>query len=462
MEVKVSMENSEAGYKSVSIYSNSGIILEEVTDRTNLREACKTVQKNKGAPGIDGVTVLEYACMRETKGYKELSQIIDAGKYRPKPVKRVYIPKANGDKRPLGIPTVEDRVVQQAIANVLSDFYDEKFSDNSFGYRPNRGCRDAIRRAIKYANEGREWIIDLDLSKFFDTVNHSKLLQVLSKDIKDGRVISLIHRFLRAPVSENGKVSEKTKLGTPQGGPMSPILANIILNECDEMMDKAGIKFVRYADDMMIFCTSKKAAERTLNRVTKFLEDKLFLKVNKEKTKILNYSKGTQFLGFSLTKRVPKHIKETCPRCTIYVTVHQKKREKFIKEMKETLDRRAPGGIEATMNRYNRKLRGWHNYFKGGIPQIWMKRTDAWLRRRIRQLYWKQWKKPSRRLEEFKRLNPKSPKLGEYAYSSNSYWRMSKTKQINSTLTNSTLFNIGWLTLSELNTQYVAKMSRND
>ena len=450
------------GYTGLSIFSNIEVTLDQVTDAYNLNKACRRVTSNKGAPGIDGLSVEEYAARRAVQGYDDLIKKIEDGKYRPQPVKRVYIPKANGDMRPLGIPTVEDRVVQQAIANVLSNFYESKFSDNSFGYRPGRGCRDAIKRAIKYANEGHEWIIDLDLSKFFDTVNHSKLLQVLSTDIKDGRVISLIHRFMRAPVFENGYVTPKTTIGTPQGGPMSPVLANIILNECDQMMDKTGIKFVRYADDMMIFCKSKEAAQRTLNRVTRFLEGKLFLKVNKEKTKILKCTQGTQFLGFTLTRRVPKLIRKIAPKCTVYVKVHEKKRMKFIQEIKETLDRRCPGGFEKVQKRFNNKLRGWFNYFKGAIPLSWMNQVDSWIRRRIRQMYWKQWKKPRKRMEEFHKLNSRSPELGQYAYSSNSYWNMAKTKQIHSALSNAKIQDMGWLNLNMLNAQYEAKLGGNN
>ena len=453
--------SNQSGYTGFSIFSLGEICLEEVTDGYNLEKALKCVARNKGAPGMDGVETKDYALHRQIAGFKDLIDDINAGTYRPKPVKRVYIPKENGDKRPLGIPTVEDRVVQQALANILSKYYEEEFSDNSFGYRPGRGCRQAVKRALKYVNSGKQWVIDLDLSKFFDTVNHSKLLQILSEKIKDGRVISLIHKFLRTPIYENGVVSPKSKQGTPQGGPVSPILANIILNECDQMMDKENIKFVRYADDMMIFCKSKEAAERTLNKVTKFLEKTLFLTVNKEKTKILWYTDGTQFLGFTLSQYVPKHIKQIAPKCKVYVKVHPKKREKFQKGIKETLDRRAPGGIEETKKKFNQKIRGWFNYFKGSIPQKWMEETDAWMRRRIRQMYWKQWKTPQNRMENFSKLNPKSPSRRDYAYSNNSYWRMAMTKQMHNALSNRTLTSMGWLSLQELNAQYLQEMSGN-
>ena len=294
------------------------ITLERIVDKDNLKEAFKKVVSNKGGAGVDDMETFELKDYIETHPY-EISSSVLRGEYRPSPIKRVYIPKDNGEQRPLGIPTVKDRLVQQAIALVLTEEYEKVFSDNSFGFRPSRGCHDAITRALEYLNSGLEWVIDLDLSKFFDTVNHSKLLQLLSDKIKDGRVISLIHRFLRAPITEDGKVDKKTTIGTPQGGVISPVLANVMLNELDQLLDSRGIKFVRYADDMVIMCGSKKAAERILENVTNFVEKKLFLKVNKDKTKILHASEKSQFLGFGFTTRVNQknavsHAKVLCYR----------------------------------------------------------------------------------------------------------------------------------------------------
>ena len=320
------------------------VTLEAILDKQNLKAAFKSVVANKGAPGINGTTTEELRQWFHANPHL-ISTSVAQGKYKPLPIKRVYIPKDNGDKRPLGIPTVQDRFVQQAVAQVLSDYYEMRFSDNSYGYRPNRGAHEAINKALGYLNEGYIYVIDLDLSKFFDTVNHSKLLQILSRDIKDGRVIF-----------EDGKVGPKTTIGTPQGGCISPVLANILLNELDQLLDNRGIRFVRYADDMVIMAKSQKAAERILGKVKDFLENKLFLKVNEQKTKISIASSESQFLGFSFTKSVSKQRRERNPKATWFATVHQKKRDKFKEKVREILDRKAPGGIEAVQVKLRRSM----------------------------------------------------------------------------------------------------------
>lgn len=425
------------------------ITLERILDKDNLTKSFKKVVGNKGSAGVDNMEPKDFeGYIRENPGL--ISTSVLNGTYRPKPIKRVYIPKDNGEKRPLGIPTVTDRFVQQAVALVLSEEYEKVFSDNSFGFRPNRSCNKAVTRALEYINSGLEWVIDLDLSKFFDTVNHIKLLQLLSDKIKDGRVISLIHKFLKAPICEDGKVSKKNTIGTPQGGVISPILANILLNELDQLLDSRGIKFVRYADDMVILCGSKKAAERILANVTKFIEKKPFLKVNTDKTKILQASEKCQFLGFGFTQKVAKWKKELYPTQKFFAVVHEKKQSKLIKVLRVITDRRAKGGIENVKRTLKLKLQGWFNYFKDAIPMSWMIRLDKWLRRRIRQLLWKQWKKPKNRHREFAKRLTKCPSLDEYAYSSNSYWRMARTPQINKALSIKNLENEGWVSLKGL------------
>ena len=420
------------------------ITLARILSHGTMVEAIKRVIANKGGAGVDGMKTGEILEYIRSHPY-EISESVRKGTYRPKPIKRVYIPKDNGDKRPLGIPTVIDRFIQQSIALVLSEEYEKIFSDNSFGFRPGRGCRNAIDRATEYVNSGLEWVIDLDLSKFFDTVNHSKLLQLLSDRIADGRVISLIHRFLRAPISEDGKVGKKNTIGTPQGGVISPVLANVLLNELDQLLDSRGIKFVRYADDMVIFCGSKKAAERILANVTSFIEKKLFLKVNTDKTKILHACEETQFLGFAFTTRVSAKRRKEHPTWKFFPIVHKKKRLKLVESLKTTLDRRAKGGIDVVKRRLLLKLRGWCNYFEGAIPRSWMEDTDAWIRRRVRQLLWKQWKKPSKRKEEYTKRVKYVSITDADSFSTNRYWNMARSQLLHRMLPNMVLAREGWV-----------------
>ena len=426
--------------------NTTAVTLERILDRNNIYAACKQVKANKGAPGIDGMTVDELQPYINGSDYpQQLTQAVLNGTYKPKPIKRVYIPKDNGEQRPLGIPTVLDRVIQQATAQILSELYEPIFSENSFGFRPGRGTKDAIARATEYVNSGLNWVIDLDLAKFFDTVNHSKLLQILSDRIKDGRVISLIHKFLRAPVSENGHIGKATALGTPQGGCISPILANILLNELDHNLEKNNIKFVRYADDMVVFCGSCRAAERILSNMKNFIENKLFLKINETKTKIIKVSNKVQFLGFSFTYKVKAKRKILNHLQKWFPTVHLKKLTKVKNAIKEILDRRAPGGLQTIKDKLAGKIRGWCNYYKKCIPVKWMKQIDGWIRRMIRQIYWKQWKTSESREVNFKLLCVGAPTKENYAYSSNSYWKMARTLQINKALSNETLADVGWV-----------------
>ena len=303
----VSAEQKE--YAEVFNYSKitekSGVIadywtsnlLDLILRKDNLNKAYKQVKKNKGKGGIDGMQVDELLpFLRENQ--ESLIQEIREGKYKPNPVRRVEIPKeTKGEFRKLGVPTVVDRVIQQAIAQELTPIFEEQFSENSFGFRPKRGAHDALRQCQQNANEGYVYVVDMDLEKFFDTVSRSKLIEVLSRTIKDGRVISLIHKYLNAGVVANGKF-ERTEIGMPQGGPLSPLLSNIMLNELDKELERRGHRFVRYADDCMIFCKSRKSAERTLENIIPFIERKLFLKVNRKKTEVAHISK-VKYLGYT-------------------------------------------------------------------------------------------------------------------------------------------------------------------
>ena len=420
------------------------ITLESILEKDNLNKAFRQVVSNKGTAGIDDMTVDELEPWIRTHPH-ELKNRIQSGKYRQHPVMRVYIPKDNGEKRPLGIPRVIDRLVQQAVAQELSREFEPIFSDNSYGFRPNRSAHDAIRKVIANANDGYEYVIDLDLAKFFDTVNHSKLLQVLSETIKDGRVISLIHKFLRAKIMDEGKVTTPT-IGTPQGGPVSPVLANILLNELDKELDKRGHHFVRYADDMMIMCKSQRAAQRTYESITKFIEKKLFLNINKDKTKICHLSEDVKFLGYTFIKRQLKNDETT----KWHASVHRKSLAKLKVKIKELTDRRCPKGWSTTKTELNTVLRGWFNYFRLGIRKSLVTTIDGWTRRRIRQMYWKTWKKISTRIKELEKLGINKDKAYQWGNSSKSYWRIAGSFILCKALTNKAIKEKGWSLLSDL------------
>ena len=420
------------------------ITLESILEKDNLNKAFRQVVSNKGTAGIDDMTVDELEPWIRAHPH-ELTNRIQSGKYRQHPVMRVYIPKDNGEKRPLGIPRVIDRLVQQAVAQELSREFEPIFSDNSYGFRPNRSAHDAIRKVIANANDGYEYVIDLDLAKFFDTVNHSKLLQVLSETIKDGRVISLIHKFLRAKIMDEGKVTTPT-IGTPQGGPVSPVLANILLNELDKELDKRGHHFVRYADDMMIMCKSQRAAQRTYESITKFIEKKLFLNINKDKTKICHLSEDVKFLGYTFMKRQLKNDETT----KWHASVHRKSLAKLKVKIKALTDRRCPKGWSTTKTELNTVLRGWFNYFRLGIRKTLVTTIDGWTRRRIRQMYWKTWKKNSTRIKELEKLGINKDKAYQWGNSSKSYWRIAGSFILCRALTNKTIKEKGWSLLSDL------------
>ena len=372
----------------------------------------------------------------------ELVQSIKEGRYKPQPVLRVLIPKEEKGKfRPLGIPTAVDRFVQQAVQQKLSEEYENVFSDSSHGFRPNRSCQTAIEQCLKLANEGYVWVVDLDLAKFFDTVNHSKLLQLLSERIKDGRVISLIHKFLRAPVLEDGKATPNT-IGTPQGGPISPTLANIMLNELDKKLEERGHPFVRYADDMMIFCKSRKSAERTLANIKPFIEKKLFLKLNEEKTKIRYIgSTDVKFLGFGFYVAKEGKIK---------ARPHQKSKDKCVKRLKEITSRSRGQSLEAFRKQLSEFVRGWVNYFLKSDMTRFVQETDEWLRRRVRQIYWKQWKRISTKYRALQKLGLSASVAWQYANTRKSYWHIANSWILAKTLTNRFLREMGWVCLGDV------------
>lgn len=396
-------------------------LLDTILRSDNLNAAYKRVKANQGAGGIDGMQVdelLPYLRDHQT----ELVEQLRRGKYKPNPVRRVEIPKEEkGKVRKLGIPTVVDRVIQQAIAQELTPIYEEQFSDNSFGFRPGRGAHDALKRCRKYANEGCVYAISMDLQSYFDTVNHSKLIEVLSRTIKDGRVISLIHKYLNAGVMEDGGFHATTE-GVPQGGPLSPLCGNVMLNELDKELERRGHKFVRYADDCIIFCKSRKSAERTLEHIIPYIKEKLFLKINLQKTTVSHVSK-VKYLGYGFYRYRGK--------CRL--RVHPKSVEKMKNRLRELTTRRNKWSNPEREKKLREYTTGWINYFKYADMKSLMETTDEWLRHRIRAVYWKQWKKVRTRYKMLRALHLPEWKVHELANCRKGTWRASAI--LNSALT---------------------------
>lgn len=411
-------------------------LLERILNPANLNKAYKQVKRNKGAGGIDGMSTDELLCyLREHR--EEIRQSILTGKYRPSPVRRVEIPKGNGKMRMLGIPTAVDRVIQQAIAQILTPIYEPEFVETSYGFRPGRSAQQAILKTLEYLNEGYVWAVDMDLEKFFDTVNQSKLIEILSRKIKDGRVISLIHRYLRAGAIWCGRF-EETEVGVCQGGPLSPLCANIILNELDHELERRGHKFVRYADDMLILCRSKASAKQTLEHIIPYIERKLFLKVNREKT-VVAYAGSVKFLGYGFYK-----AKEG-----FRPTVHKKSKEKLKAKVRELTQRRNVISYDGWKQRLAWLIRGWVNYYKLADMRGWLEEIDGWMRRRIRMVIWKKWKRVRTRWKNLEKLGINHEEAGQMACSRKGYWRLSETPAIHRAISNDRLRKAGYMFFSE-------------
>lgn len=411
-------------------------LLEKILDKDNMNLAFKKVKANKGAGGIDKMGVDELLpYLRENQ--KQLIQSIKDGKYRPNPVRRVEIPKDNGKMRNLGIPTVVDRVIQQAISQVLTPIFEKQFSENSYGFRPKRSAHDAMKKCTENADEGFIYVVDMDLEKYFDTVNQSKLIEILSRTIRDGRVISLIHKYLKAGVVVKHTFKE-TGVGVPQGGPLSPLLSNVMLNELDHELERRGHRFVRYADDLVIFCKSKRSASRTLTNILPFIEDKLFLKVNHEKT-VVSYVGRIKFLGFSFYKH----------KSGMRLRVHPKSVQKMKTNVKAFTSRSNGWGNEFRAMKMKRYIQGWVNYFKIADMKTLMKQTDEWMRRRIRMVYWKQWKKIKTRHKMLTQYGINKWKAWEFANTRKGYWRISNSPILSKSLDNQTLNNLGFINFSD-------------
>jgi RNA-directed DNA polymerase len=408
-------------------------MMNQILSRDNLIQAIKRVERNKGSHGVDDMPVQNLRS-HIMKHWDSLRQQLEEGTYKPSPVRRVEIPKPDGGVRLLGIPTVVDRFIQQAIAQMLTRVFDPLFSKYSFGFRPNKQAHQAIRQAKQYMREGYRWVIDMDLEKFFDQVNHDKLMGILAKKVKDQTLLKLIYRYLQSGVMENG-VSVRTERGTPQGGPLSPLLANILLDELDKELEERGHRFVRYADDFHIYVKSKKAGDRVKNSITEFIEKKLKLKVNREKSAVDRPWKR-KFLGFSFTPhKIPK------------VRVHHKSLKKLKEKIRALTSRSKAWSMTHRIKRLNQYLMGWCGYFALADTKSIFQKLDGWIRRRLRMCMWKDWKLPKARKRNLIRIGVPKGKAHEWANSRKGYWRVTKSPILERTLNNSYWNRLGLLSL---------------
>jgi len=410
-------------------------LMEEVCERENLKQALRRVQANRGSPGVDGMTVEELpGYLREH--WPAIRDQLLSGVYQPQPVKRVEIRKESGGMRKLGIPTVLDRFIQQAMLQVLQRRWDRTFSEHSYGFRPGRSAHQAVAQAQKYIAEGYRWVVDFDLEKFFDRVNHDLLMGRVAKRVKDKRMLKLIRAFLNAGVMENGLVSPIDE-GTPQGGPLSPLLSNLVLDDLDRELERRGHRFVRYADDSNVYVRSRRAGERVMASVSAFLTGKLKLKVNREKSAVARPWER-KFLGFSFTSG--RELKRRlAPQALV----------RFMKRVRALTQRTRGVSLKQMVEELNRYLRGWVSYFGFCQTRSELRDLDSWIRRRLRCVVWKQWKRGRRRFEALRRLGV-GPKLAaQTAGSAHGPWRISRSPALSYALPNAYFATLGLISLTD-------------
>jgi len=404
-------------------------VWEAVFSRENMQTALKRVESNKGAAGIDGMKVTDLRGYLKAH-WLEMREVLESGKYQPSPVRRVEIPKPDGGVRQLGIPTVLDRLIQQAIAQELTPKFEEVFSPHSYGFRPRRSAHQAIQQSQEYIRQGYDWVVDIDLEKFFDRVNHDMLMARVARVVKDKRVLKLIRTYLESGVMVNGVVMD-TEEGTPQGGPLSPLLSNIMLNDLDRELEERGHKFVRYADDCNIYVKTERAGERVLKSVTQYLEKKLKLKVNPKKSKVERATRA-KFLGFSFWKR----------KGEVFIRLAKRTKERFAEKILHLTKRTRSGKMEDIVSEVNRYTRGWIGYFRLATTPSVYQGLDEWIRRRLRQIQWKRWKRGTTRYRELVRLGVPKERAALGA-GGTSPWRMSRTPVIHEALSNAYWRNTG-------------------
>lgn len=411
--------------------------MERILSRGNLLIALKRVERNKGSHGVDGMSVQNLRA-HIFEHWETMKIELLEGTYKPQPVRRIEIPKPDGGVRLLGIPTVTDRFIQQAIAQVLTSLYDPTFSNHSYGFRPDKSAHDALRKAKGYLKEGNRWVVDIDLENFFDKVNHDRLMATLAKRIEDKRLLKLIRTYLNAGIMINGIFTRNVQ-GTPQGGPLSPLLSNIVLDELDKELEKRGHKFVRYADDCNIYVKTKKAGQRVMESVASFIEEKLKLKVNRSKSAV-DRPWRRKFLGFSFTVNLDPKVR---------IAKESVKRMKA--KIREITSRKKPYPMEYRIKKLNQYLIGWCGYFAlADTPSVFTN-LDSWIRRRLRMCVWKGWKLPRTKVRRLKGLGVPKGKAYEWGNTRKSYWRISKSPILHTTLGNSYWNSQG---LKSLSTRY--------
>lgn len=412
-------------------------LLERVLDRDNLNRAYKRVKANKGAPGIDGMTVEDaLGWLREHR--EELLESIRSGKYKPQPVRRKEIPKPDGGVRKLGIPTVVDRIIQQAIAQQLTPIFEPLFSENSFGYRPGKSAQMAIQKVKKYAEQGYKYAVLIDLSKYFDTLNHELLMNMVREQVHDKRITELIKKYLKSGVMENGLLV-KTEEGSPQGGPLSPLLANIYLDKFDQEIGGRGVPVIRYADDIVVLARSERAAERLHESGRKYLEGKLKLRMNAEKSKVVSVVaiRNFKFLGFALGRSKNGY----------YIRAHAKSLKKAKQKLKELTSRSQGRNVRVVMQNVKAYILGWLGYFGIASMKSTMKEWDKWLRRRFRMYIWKQWKKPKTRVNNLKKLGMPDWQAYRNGNTRKGYWAVAGSGILTHTITNKRLAQAGYYSI---------------
>lgn len=410
------------------------LLFDRILSRENMKRALDRVRRNRGSHGVDGMTVDELPAYLET-AWPFVKEELISGTYKPQPVRRVEIPKPDGGTRLLGIPIVLDRLIQQAIAQVLSPIFEENFSDSSYGFRPLRGAHDAVKKSREYIEQGYTWVVDIDLEKFFDRVNHDILMSRIARKTEDKKVLKLIRKYLESGVLINGlKVS--TEEGTPQGGPLSPLLANILLDDLDKELEKRGHKFCRYADDCNIYVRSERAGARVMEGVRKILTENLQLKINESKSAVDRPWKR-KFLGFSFY----------CVKDRVGIRIHPKSVKKTKENIRKITNRNRSMNFKERLEKLAVMMRGWVNYFGIADAKEIMDELDMWTRRRLRACLWKQWKRIGTKHDNLVKLGVNESKAWEWANTRKKYWRIAGSFVLATTVTNKYLEDCGYLSL---------------